>query len=204
MWKKLIQNVINFVSIVLIILSLLVLLTVVLTRKGDVPSFMGYSLFRVMTGSMEPEIPTNSLIVVKKVSPEELKVGDVISFFSRDPALYGEVNTHRIIEIEQENGKYCFLTQGDANNVPDRYPTPEEDLVGIVVMSTVTGGKVVRLLSNPLIFFPVIFLPLLVLLLKSIYESFVVAKKLVREEEEAAVREAIDAILKEKESGNNE
>lgn len=171
-----------------------VLLTAVLTPKGEVPRIFGYTLFRVMTGSMEPGIPVDALIVVQEVEPETLVVGDVISFFSRDPSLLGEVNTHRIVDIYKEEGNLYFSTRGDANNVVDRYQTREEDIIGKVIFSSKGIGKMIRLISNPLVFLPLIILPLAVMLGRSLYESYTIAKRLVREEEEAAVREAIEDI----------
>lgn len=194
MLKNILLKILNCLSVLIIVLSIGVLLTVVLTKSGEAPNFLGYSLFRVMTGSMEPTIPTNSLIVVKRVSVSELKTGDVISFYSRDPSLRGEVNTHRILNVERIEEKLCFETKGDANNIKDKYVTQEEDVIGKVVFSSKKLGTFVRLLSNPLIFVPLIILPLVILLGHSLWESITLAKKLAREEEEHAVREAVEAI----------
>ena len=202
MWKKIRRVLVNLVSIVsvcLIIASVLVLLKVVTTKQGEAPNIFGYSLFRVVTGSMEPQIPVDSLILVKREEASTLQVGDVISFYSRDPSLLGEVNTHRIVEIHENEGSLSFTTKGDANNIVDRYDTREEDLLGKVVFSSASIGKFVRLLSNPLVFFPFIILPLAILIIKNIIDSVKTAKALVREEEEAAVREAIQAIREKKE-----
>ena len=109
----------NAAAIALILVSVFVLLSVVLTPAGQVPQVLGYSVFRVMTGSMEPEIRSDSLLVVKKTPPEEIAPGDVISFFSPDPALEGAVNTHRVVRIEEENGEIRFITKGDANLIED-------------------------------------------------------------------------------------
>lgn len=69
----------------------------------------GIQVYSVISGSMEPEYPVGSLIYVKKVAPEEVKVGDVITF-----TLSNEMPaTHRVIAIDQE--KQCFYTRGDAN-----------------------------------------------------------------------------------------
>ena len=62
----------NAAAIALILVSVFVLLSVVLTPAGQVPQVLGYSVFRVMTGSMEPEIRSDSLLVVKKTPPEEI------------------------------------------------------------------------------------------------------------------------------------
>lgn len=198
MIKKVLLKAINILSILIIVCAVATLMVVVLTPKGQVPNLFGYSFFRVMTGSMEPEIPVNSMIVVEKVDSRELEIGDVISFFSRDPSLYGEVNTHRILEIEEQDGELVFLTKGDANNVSDQYLTLEEDIIGRVVWVSLFIGKLVRLASNPLFFIPCIMIPLVVLLGRNLWESIKLAKQLAREEEEKAVREAIEEIRKRK------
>ena len=196
--KKILIKAINILSILIIVCAVATLMVVVLTPKGQVPNLFGYSFFRVMTGSMEPEIPVNSMIVVEKVDSRELEIGDVISFFSRDPSLYGEVNTHRILEIQEQDGELVFLTKGDANNVSDQYLTLEEDIIGKVVWVSLFIGKLVRLASNPLFFIPCIMIPLVVLLGRNLWESIKLAKQLAREEEEKAVREAIEEIRKRK------
>ena len=201
MWKR-IKNILlklmNVVSVLIIVISVLALLSVVMAKPGQAPNFFGYSLFRVMTGSMEPTISTNSLIVVKRVEAQELAVGDVITFYSRDPSLLGEPNTHRIIRFEEEAGRQLIITKGDANNVEDRYPTQAEDLIGKVVFSSLFLGKLVKLISNPLVFIPLILIPLVLMLLRSVYDGIVAAKKLAKEEEEAAVREALAALREKK------
>lgn len=194
MVKNILLKLSNLLSVLIIIFSIMVLLTVVLTKSGEAPNFMGYSLFRVMTGSMEPTMPTNSLIIVKRVSPSELTVGDVISFYSRDPELLGAINTHRITEVEVLDGKYVFKTKGDANYQADVYSVSQADVIGKVIYCSVLMGKIVRLLSNPLIFAPVIIIPLVIMLCRSLWDGVTLAKKIAREEEEAAVREAVEMI----------
>ena len=117
--KKLLAGIVNAISILVIVAAIWILLSVVMTKPGQTPNILGFSMFRVMTGSMEPEIRTDALIVVKKQDPGTLAIGDVISFYSHDPALYGMVNTHRIVEIEEENGSRTFYTKGDANRIAD-------------------------------------------------------------------------------------
>ena len=196
--KDILLKLMNVVSILIIVVSVLALLSVVMAKPGQAPNFFGYSLFRVMTGSMEPTIPTNSLIVVKRVETEDIGVGDVITFYSRDPSLLGEPNTHRILRFEEDEGRRLIITKGDANNIEDRYPTRAEDLIGKVVFTSLFLGKLVKLISNPLVFIPLILIPLVVMLLRSVFDGISAAKKLVKEEEEAAVREALAALREKK------
>ena len=204
MKKRWIFQVFNAVAIALILVSVFVLLSVVLTPAGQVPQVLGYSVFRVMTGSMEPEIREDSLLVVQKTPPEDIAPGDVISFFSPDPMLEGAVNTHRVVRIEKENGRTQFITKGDANVIEDIYPTDASALVGRVVFQSYGLGKTVSLLSNPLVFGIIILLPLLVILLMNLYRAVRIAADIAKKEEEEAVRKALEEIKAKQNSKHEE
>ena len=189
MFVKIIRTLVNILSIVMIILALFVLLSVVMTKPGQAPSVLGYSSFRVLSGSMEPTIRTNSMILVKKVNPSEVRAGDVISFYSSDPALGGAVNTHRVLSVEKQNGIYIFTTKGDANLIPDEYTTSGNDLIGVVVFSSLLLGTLIRLLSNPVVFIPIIMVPLLLILILNMVKTIRLAKLAAQEEEAQQVQE---------------
>src|SRR5699024_3880414 len=73
----------------------------------------------VLTGSMRPTYPPGTLVVIKPAAPEEIGIGDVITFQieSGKPA----VATHRVIarSTDSGTGEVRFTTQGDANTAPD-------------------------------------------------------------------------------------
>ena len=80
--------------------------------------FTGLQIYTVVSGSMEPTYHVGSLIYVKKVDPNTLKVKDPITFKLGD----NTIATHRIVEIvpdEQDSTKYSFRTKGDANEDVD-------------------------------------------------------------------------------------
>ena len=83
--------------------------------------------------------------------------GDVISFYSTDPALEGAVNTHRVVSISQDGDSYIYTTKGDANNAADLYDAQSRYLIGKVIWSSLFLGKLSRLAANPLIFIPLNF-----------------------------------------------
>ena len=121
MIKKTFLALINFLSLVIIAAAIAVLCMVVFTPSGKTPNIAGYSFLRITTGSMEPTYGVDTMIVVKKTEPSEIKVGDVISFYSSDPALDGAVNTHRVTAVRREGDQWVYTTRGDANNVDDTY-----------------------------------------------------------------------------------
>ena len=193
MKKKWLLGLCNAAAIVLIAVSVLVLLVVVLTPQGQVPRILGYSVLRVTTGSMEPEIPVDSMILVRRTDPGAIREGDIITFFSREPGLEGALNTHRVQSIAQRDGSLYFTTKGDANALEDQAPVTSEALVGKVVFVSAAMGAVLRLLTNPLVFVPLILLPLLGMLVMNAVRTARLAAKLARQEEEEAVRQILEA-----------
>ena len=82
-----------------------------------VPRATGSTPYTVLTGSMRPDLPPGTMVVVRPVDPAELSVGDVITYQLRSGE--PEVVTHRIIETVVTPDGLEFRTQGDANDAPD-------------------------------------------------------------------------------------
>ena len=87
-----------------------------------IPSIFGYRPLIVLTGSMEPTYKVGSIIYYKKVSKEELKIGDAITFKLSD----GSYVSHRINSIKGDK----YVTKGDANNSVDANPVSYVNIVG--------------------------------------------------------------------------
>ena len=187
-------SLINIAAICLIAMSIFVLLTVVLTPAGQVPQVMGFSVLRVLTGSMKPEIPEDSMLLIQKADAASLQVGDVISFFSPDPSLNGALNTHRIVDIAEADGSLQFTTKGDSNLIEDQYPVDESRVVGKVLFVSTRLGKLLRLISNPLVFGLAVLVPLVLILVGNLVSALKSAARLAKEEEEAAVRQALEEL----------
>ncbi|MBR0449766.1 MAG: signal peptidase I [Clostridia bacterium] len=76
------------------------------------PSFFGNTLLFVNTGSMEPLFMKGDVIIVKTVDPDTIEVGDVISYFENGAKI---PTTHRVIKIEDVDGRRYATTAGDWN-----------------------------------------------------------------------------------------
>ncbi len=196
---KNVLRVVNVVAAVIIAVALVVLLRVVFTPAGEVPSIGGYSFLRTLTGSMEPAIPVHSLVVVQETPAEELQVGDIITYVSTSSSLEGSLNTHRITQVNNNDGKITFRTKGDANAVEDNETISPENVVGRVVFVSTAVGVVASLLSNPLLFFPLIIIPLAILLAIEIRKLIQSSQDVARAEEEAALRAAVAQIRRKRE-----
>lgn len=127
---NLIKNIICWILIVVLVFTLVVFFTARI--NGSTPSVFGYSIYRVSSGSMEPELKVGDIILDKVVeNPEDLKVGDVITFKSDD---YGDLLvTHKVIKAPYEdNGKLMLQTKGVANELEDK-PISTDKVKGIMI-----------------------------------------------------------------------
>lgn len=103
------------------------------------PSIFGWSWAVIISGSMEPEISVNDLIIVQE--KEDYQIGDVISFESGSSII-----THRIVDVAADG----YLTQGDANNAIDFAPVSKENVVGEVMRIIPRIGVLIQYLQTPL------------------------------------------------------
>jgi signal peptidase I len=85
-----------------------------------IPRLGGATPYTILTGSMRPDLPPGTLVVVRPANPATIRVGDVITFQikSGDPT----VATHRVVTqgVNTKTGGFIFQTKGDANNAPDQ------------------------------------------------------------------------------------
>lgn len=99
----------------------------VCSARGVPAKLFGRSFARVMTGSMNPSISEGDYIIIKSGGLNELKKGDIITFYSEDPTIYGKLNTHRIIGVADDGS---YITKGDANTEADPVTVKRSKIVG--------------------------------------------------------------------------
>ena len=124
------------------ILGTLILFSVILLCiPVTLPKLFGYQIYDVVSGSMEPEIPVDSVVYVKETLPEEIKEGDVAAFRSS-----GSVIIHRIVEKRIVEGQ--FITKGDANTQVDIEKIPYDAMIGVVTFHIPLLGVVMTVLTS--------------------------------------------------------
>ena len=195
---------IKVANIVAIILSVLlipiltincILIIQGMVKPNEVPSLGKMTPLIVLTESMDPKINSGDLIITKKVNANEIKEGDVITFF--DPEGNGSsVVTHRVIKLEFEGDKLTgFRTQGDNNDIEDRLTVPAENLIGIWTEKRIGFlGHVVLFTQSPFGLIVCIFLPI---------AAFVVYEVLRRKKQDKAKQDDIAALKAELEALKN-
>lgn len=114
--------------------------TIVLRTAFDVlqPSVFGVSTAVVITGSMEPAVSVNDMVVIHE--QESYEPGDIVSYQSGSMLV-----THRV-RLVTDGG---YITRGDANNTDDG-EIAKEAVVGKVVLVIPKVGYAIAFLQTPL------------------------------------------------------
>lgn len=95
----------------------------------------GIRPYVILSGSMEPGIPTGSVAYIDVKDRTDLEVGDVIMYRASE-----EINvTHRIIDFDSAGN---LITKGDANDTADLRPVSPNSVVGTYVFNIPYIGKI--------------------------------------------------------------
>lgn len=192
---RIVKNIVCWTLIAILTLSVIVF---TLTKiNGESPSLFGYSIHRVITGSMEPTLMIGDVILNKEVKePSEIGIGDIITF-QGDARFGNQKVTHRVsVPPYDDNGKPVLVTKGDANEKED----------GVIDFSSVESKyltKVGFLTTLYSVFFSTWgFLIFILLLILVFFDEIVNIIKLTvgtaNEEESESIQEIVERVRIEK------
>lgn len=132
---KRIGNVASTVLVVVMVLSAVFLM-------GS--RIIGYKVFTVVSGSMEPKYRVGDLLYVKSVDASDIRVGDDITFILNEDLV---VATHRVVRVDVQ--KQHFYTKGLANEIEDSEPVHFNNVIGVPQFSIPKLGYVADFIQNP-------------------------------------------------------
>lgn len=91
-------------------------------------TFSPIKLSLVISGSMEPNIPTNSMYMINTAVPyEDIKEGDIIQYYTDE---FEEPVIHRVRQVSDVECGRVLLTCGDNNEMYDSWSIKEEQYIG--------------------------------------------------------------------------
>lgn len=139
-------NILSNIIFTLLILFFMVFCVFLINAKvkGKQPEILGYRFYGVLTGSMEPNICAGDLVVTKNTAIDNIKIGDVITFTSRES---NNTVTHRVDSIAVSNN-INLITKGDANNIQDSGFVDSDHLIGKVVKVIPGFGTILKFLNE--------------------------------------------------------
>lgn len=141
MTSKKILNLIRIIS--LIVLAIIIGLNIYMWNANKIlgdamPMPSGFGAAVILSGSMEPALSIDDLIIVKKC--DDYDIGDII-VYQRNY----ELIVHRIVEIDGNN----VITKGDANNIYDK-AIDISSIKGRVIFSIPFIGRLIEFIKSPI------------------------------------------------------
>lgn len=139
----------DVISVAVLCAAVLLCITVALqVAANGYASVVGYSIFRVVTGSMEPTIPVNGVVVCRKADIRDIDVGDIVVFQAMVDLNGEKIITHRVSDVHtQPDGTVTLETRGDANPIADSWSVTQRQLIGRVIWYSGTEGGVTRVIG---------------------------------------------------------
>lgn len=153
-----------------IIIALVLIIIITQRVFNNKVTFMGYRIFTVASGSMEPKYKILDMLLVKEMEPDKIVVGDDLVYRGTIGTYEGKVITHRVIKIQENKGKKVFHTQGILENSMLDPLVSENQIFGKVLYKLQFFSFVNRLISKPIGFMILIVLPIAVLILLEIID----------------------------------
>jgi len=120
-------------------------------------TILGYRPGVIISGSMKPTLNPGDMIISEVVEPEDIKVGDVITYRVENTI----PNTHRVVGLVEKDGQIMFETKGDAVDNKDGGEVSPDRLVGRMVYVIPKVGYAVEFLKTKLGFTLVIIVPII-------------------------------------------
>ena len=125
-------------KIIYVVLFTLALLIVTLNVASSFKlSVFGIRSFKVGSGSMEPTLKVNDLIIIKE--QKNYKKDDIVTFVDGNTYV-----THRVVSVDGDT----IITRGDANNTDDD-PISKDIIVGKLIYRFKAVGFISYLFANP-------------------------------------------------------
>jgi len=88
---------------------------------------LGFTPTIIASESMQPTLNPGDVTIVLSTPPQTIKIGDIIQYKTAEEPII-----HRVIDKYEASDSIWFITQGDANNVPDN-PVSEHQVIGKVI-----------------------------------------------------------------------
>lgn len=151
-WLALAANIVIYTLCAVIIA---VSLTIYFSKDNN--SIFGYHIYHVESGSMTPQADSpkggfreNDAIIVRNTAPENVKQGDIITFWQDDDRVDDPI-THRVTQVmNRGGGDVSFATKGDANGSEDPKPVPGYRLIGVKILTLPRlGGALKHAQAHP-------------------------------------------------------
>lgn len=194
--KRIFNIVIDIVVIFIMIVSVFVVVLSLTSKSSGIPNILGVAPLSVQSNSMEDTFTTGDLLLSQVTNDpgETYEVGDIVTF---PIEINGEsvLNTHRIVEVVEDESITYYRTQGDNKQTN---PEPDTDLqTSSTIVAKYTGtkisglGNILSFIRTQLGFFLCVLLPMIIFF---VYEAVRVVMNIIAYNNEKAISNAKAAV----------
>lgn len=193
--KKVFNIIIDIIVVLILVISILVITLSLTSNSTGVPNIFGIAPLSVQSDSMKPEFVQGDLIFskVSTSSKDRFNVGDVVSFYDNIGGMQ-EINTHRIVRIENDNESHVqyIYTKGDNSPEEDKVKKTHKDILAVYTGTKIGGlGNVLSFLRTQLGFFLCVLLPMILFF---VYEAIRVVMNIIAYNKAKAIEQAEQAV----------
>lgn len=194
--KRILNVIIDVIVMLIMIVSVFIVVLSLTSKSSGVPNILGIAPLSVQSDSMEDTFTTGDLLLSQVTNDpgETYEVGDIVTF---PIEINGEsvLNTHRIVEVIEDDNITYYRTQGDNKNTN---PEPDADLqTASTIVAKYTGtkipglGNVLSFIRTQLGFFLCVLLPMIIFF---VYEAVRVVMNIIAYNNEKAINNAQAAV----------
>ena len=148
--KKVAKIVLKILYQILVIICLIVAAVIILQKvTASNKSIAGYRIFRVITGSMEPEYDIGQVVISKEVDPNSIKVGDDIVYLGTYGEYSGKIIMHSVVGIDKDaNGNLNFHAKGLHSSSVEDPQIKDSQIYGVVKFNSKILTILYKLATN--------------------------------------------------------
>lgn len=189
---KVLNTIVDIIVVLILVVSVLMVVLSLTTKSSGVPNLFGYAPMSVESYSMEPTINKGDLIIGKVTNDidYEYKVGDIVTFPIEIDGIQ-TFNTHRIVEVIEDDGITYYKTRGDnkdTNPIADEEMQTSSSIVAIYTGTKIPAiGNFFGFIRTQLGFFLCVLLPMILFF---VYEAIRVVMNLLAYNKEKTLAEA--------------
>lgn len=161
------------ISFVCLIAAFLIFYIISSQINADNPNYKPrISIYTIVSPSMTPNINVYDVVVnIRPEHPDEVEIGDIITYKSTAATSEGMTITHRVIAKEQlPDGTYEYMTQGDNNSEPDSVYVTFNNIIGKEIITIPKIGHLQFLIANQKGWLFLLLIPIAIYLLKEVFK----------------------------------
>lgn len=137
-----------------ILFGLLGLLVVFIIMLSALPNLslngFGVRAYIAKYDTMEPTIKPYDLVFINKVNPDNLEVGDLITFYADiDYNGVDEMVTYYIYSIDDVNGVNTFRVNAEGSNIPANVLLLDDQIIGGYSFRIAGLGRLIEFVASP-------------------------------------------------------